>query len=391
MSGKTHIPNSYQTPNFIVDRLMQYLIPGEVVVLQFIVRHTLGWQNRAETRSGHISLSVFENGFTTQDGKRFGGCGLDRKTIVAALNALEEFGIIQRPDGHTRNGTQITLVLDEDAIDWSALQSRAETRAARNRKRASKAATSSAEGAVHADADGGGTNPPVELIHQWNNSTSGTIPPVEQFHQWNNSTTTGGTNPPILVEPIHPYKHIKHIKHTPPPTPPTGGDTTVLEPSTDHGTESAMADGASSVPARKEHSSDADTGADTGLFEHIRDVLVERVWGGNQRMLDEASETAKMLLGISERPPYSEHNLPRAAVRDEFDAWVRWWMSKRLHFPRDPGRLAKAWYDFRADTEAQQELAAQRMERRANEQNSYAQVMARVLEAVRRYHEGETG
>ena len=348
MSKKEYTTNYWPTPNFVMDRLIQYLTLEEFAVLMFIVRHTLGWQDKAETQSSHISLSSFKNGFTTRDGKHFGGCGVSKNKIIAALKALERFGVIRR-SGRTQDGALITLVLNEDEIDWAGLQARAAARAARNRKRASNMATSRVETSVE--------SAPKEP------DTS-----VESAHTQTQYTST--------------------TEHATPITAPDGAVPATQAPSTDYGT--AMADGASSVPARQEHSSDADTGADTGLFEHIRDVLVERVWGGNRKMLDEASEMAKMLLGTCGRPPHSEHNLPRAVVRDEFDMWVRWWTAKRLHFPRDPGRLAKAWYDFRADINAQHELAELRAERRAKEQNYTAQLWADIFKASREFRKGET-
>ena len=46
MAENGHIPNSYQTPNIVVDQLMQYLLPEEVVVLTYAIRHILGWRER---------------------------------------------------------------------------------------------------------------------------------------------------------------------------------------------------------------------------------------------------------------------------------------------------------------------------------------------------------
>lgn len=91
MSDKEYIPNTFQTPNAIIDRLMPLLTDSEFRVLIYMVRHILGWEKQIATRRAHISLSRFEG--------RVGhgnGCGLGRGAIIEALESLEQFQIVQR-------------------------------------------------------------------------------------------------------------------------------------------------------------------------------------------------------------------------------------------------------------------------------------------------------
>ena len=145
MIDKTYIPNSYQTPNIVVDRLMQYLLPEEVVVLTYSIRHILGWRDKVAERCGVISLTMFEHGFTTKEGSHFGGCGLSRPKISTALKSLIQYGIMKRADDSGPDGQELTLTFDSPDIDWDGLKARAEERKARNSQRIEKAAAASAE------------------------------------------------------------------------------------------------------------------------------------------------------------------------------------------------------------------------------------------------------
>lgn len=399
MSKKAYIPNSHQMPNFIADRLMQYLTPEEVAVLLFIIRHTLGWQDKAETRSNHISLSAFENGFTTRDGKRFGGCGMSKKKVIAALRELERFGIIQRP-GYTQDGTQITLVLNEDEIDWSALQARAETRAASNRKRASRTAASRAETSVHPGADTGATMAPV--------------PPRHQCHP---GTDSGATMAPIAVPPWHTYKYNQIQSNTLRAlrardadassiiavAMQSAGDDRMLatmvelhEPSAVDVTEPAQG---APAPAADAEAGDVRDGRGAGgsdspkmgaetlaLFRHMQRVLVERVWNGNRRMFGAAGDMALMMLGINHKPQYAKYNFAKPPRRDEFDDWVEWWSAKRLSFPRSPAAVEQSWIDYRAA----RDVRAHMVDREGSgELSDYHRLMLSALEVIRSSNESE--
>jgi hypothetical protein len=105
MTENVCIPNSFQTPNVVVDRLMGLLTPSETIVLIFTVRHVLGWRDKIEDQSGYISLTMYEQGFTSSNGQMFGGCGLSRTAVVAALRILVQYGVL-RKIGEAKNKGQ---------------------------------------------------------------------------------------------------------------------------------------------------------------------------------------------------------------------------------------------------------------------------------------------
>lgn len=140
MSENTVIPNSYQTPNWIIDELMQWLEPNEWVVLSFMLRHILGWRDKIDDRKNRISLSQFEHGI----GDKFGGCGLTRPQINRTLTALVSFNIISKVGEATKQG-QEWLLIEKPSVKWEDLKARRERKVARGHKRVKKAATASAE------------------------------------------------------------------------------------------------------------------------------------------------------------------------------------------------------------------------------------------------------
>lgn len=134
------IPNSFQTPNLFVDKVMPLLTAPEFVVLMFMARHILGWED-VQNRCTHLSLTAIEKGHRGQS-----GCGLGRSAIQAALTRLEEFGLLHRKgQPSSRKGQLWELTLDEEKVQWPALETRREktfsaqqrrTRTARKKKAA---------------------------------------------------------------------------------------------------------------------------------------------------------------------------------------------------------------------------------------------------------------
>ena len=120
------IPNAFQHPNILIDRLAYYLTPEENVVLDKAVREILGWRNKIESRKAAVSLSVFVDGKTSKEtGERVClGCGLGRNTVRRALVALDEFRILVKVGKPTRDGQLYWLQDDDTAIDWAELESR---------------------------------------------------------------------------------------------------------------------------------------------------------------------------------------------------------------------------------------------------------------------------
>ncbi len=84
-----YVPNSFQTPNIVIDELMSLLNEGELKCYLFAIRHVYGWQDKIERGYAHISISMFEDGFS-----QFSGTGLSRPTITKSLKALVKYGVL---------------------------------------------------------------------------------------------------------------------------------------------------------------------------------------------------------------------------------------------------------------------------------------------------------
>lgn len=133
----TGLPNTFQVFNVYIDRAMPLLSDSEFRVLMFATRHILGWQDRVDERQGHISISMFEKGFTTSNGVFFAGCGLSRQTIVNSIASLVEFGFLERAGKPTSKGQKYSL--ETKGIDWLALDQRRQSQFEGNKKRTAKA------------------------------------------------------------------------------------------------------------------------------------------------------------------------------------------------------------------------------------------------------------
>jgi hypothetical protein len=121
-AGNVIVPNSYQTPNVYVDKLMYYLTPNEWKVLSYACRSILGWQNKIEVRQARISLSRFKDGDSVSM-----GCGLSTYGIRRALTGLNKFGILVKVGKPTQDGQMYELTCDVNAIDWAGLEDRLNT------------------------------------------------------------------------------------------------------------------------------------------------------------------------------------------------------------------------------------------------------------------------
>lgn len=130
------IPNCFQTPNDHIDRAMHLLTPQEYVVLAYATRHILGWQDKIDDREGHISLSMFERGFTTAKGTVFAGCGLARAAIVKALEALTAYHLLEKMGKPDEKGQKWHI---GDTVDWDGLEQRSAEQSESGKRRTSKA------------------------------------------------------------------------------------------------------------------------------------------------------------------------------------------------------------------------------------------------------------
>lgn len=130
------VPNSFQTPNAYVDEAMHLLTPEEYVVLSFIDRHILGWQEKVMERKGVISLTMIVEGYQSKKtGRWFHGTGLSRPTVNKCLDALTCYGFIV-PEGKPTVKGQ-TWVLG-DYPDYDALRERQQENQKRINERMSK-------------------------------------------------------------------------------------------------------------------------------------------------------------------------------------------------------------------------------------------------------------
>ncbi len=121
------IPNSFQTPNILVDRVMPLLKPEEYVALSFAVRHILGWEDKIARRRARISLSMFQQ------------CGLPVNTLRTALDALDRFRILRRIGPPTQDGQLWELAFNQPDIDWEGLKQRKARKTAMEKKRTAAA------------------------------------------------------------------------------------------------------------------------------------------------------------------------------------------------------------------------------------------------------------
>jgi hypothetical protein len=128
-----YIPNSFQTPNALVDELMAHISDSELRVLLFLNRHILGWRNKASLLKTQITIKNFTNGFnfTKKDGTTvsMGGCGIsNEKTIRKALDGLKEAGIVAEEENPGAGNTFELAYLNGSEVDLSIFQARKKKR-----------------------------------------------------------------------------------------------------------------------------------------------------------------------------------------------------------------------------------------------------------------------
>lgn len=121
MTDPRYIPNSFQTPNVLIDEIQPLLTLQEFGVLMFAVRQILGWQNKINDRTAIISV------------RRFSHCGMDTRQVMKALDGLSEFGLLRKVGEPTAKGQSWELCFDE-RVDIEGLQDRLQARIALNRE-----------------------------------------------------------------------------------------------------------------------------------------------------------------------------------------------------------------------------------------------------------------
>lgn len=112
----TYIPNSFQTPNIVVDRLAALLTAEETVVLLVVIRRILGFQDTIDALRARCSLAYISK-----------KSGLSPQAIRTALDGLSEANIVLPQDsGHgRRGGREIVLNLGQAGdYNWDYLSAR---------------------------------------------------------------------------------------------------------------------------------------------------------------------------------------------------------------------------------------------------------------------------
>lgn len=121
------IPNTFQTPNVIIDQFMPLLTDSEFRVLMWAVRQILGWHDKIETRRAEISLTNFE------------GCGLCRGTISRALKSLTSYRILEAVGEPGRKGQAWELrFMTKQDVDFDGLEERQSKRKKAGQRRTKK-------------------------------------------------------------------------------------------------------------------------------------------------------------------------------------------------------------------------------------------------------------
>lgn len=152
----TGLPNTFQVYNVYIDRAMELLTDSEFRVLMYAARHILGWQDKVSEHRGHISLTMFQRGFTTKTGQHYGGCGIGRSTIIKALSELVHFGLLKREGEPDTRGQKYTI--QTSGIDWKGLESRRKDHNDSAKQQTVKATEKRTTGTLNVTGQGGTLN-----------------------------------------------------------------------------------------------------------------------------------------------------------------------------------------------------------------------------------------
>lgn len=178
-ADKRFVPNSFQTPNAIIDILMPLLTDSEFRVLMFMVRQILGWQASQVTKQARIAQSLIESGYTytDSDGNEHekAGCGVGREAIRNALKQLVKYRIVKKIGKASNDGQMWELSLLTDANpDLPGLKLRESNNSRKAKAQTEKArqmnpifteggsSTSTPEGGSSTSTQGGSSTAPNE-------------------------------------------------------------------------------------------------------------------------------------------------------------------------------------------------------------------------------------
>ena len=94
MPENDFIPNSFQTPNFVIDEVMHLLSGAEFKVYMFAIRHVYGWRNEIKRGYSNMSYSMIRFGYEASTGTQFNGTGLGQKAVAKAIDALTKYRLL---------------------------------------------------------------------------------------------------------------------------------------------------------------------------------------------------------------------------------------------------------------------------------------------------------
>ena len=123
------LPNSFQTPNVFIDRLLAFLTKDEALCLWVATREILGWHDRVVDKRGTISLSTFQK------------APVGRRSVIKAVKGLCRFGVLRAVGAPTNQGQEYEMVAltNPEGVDWQGLQERQSAKREAGRKRTEKA------------------------------------------------------------------------------------------------------------------------------------------------------------------------------------------------------------------------------------------------------------
>ena len=115
---KNYLPNSFATPNAIVDTLMGHLSGNEYKVLVFAWRHIFGFGEYDPDKTKCISKTMFLRGYTSKKGHVFGGVGMGKSALENAIRGCMNKGILTNV-GCSSKGREWTIDLEEIEIRYA--------------------------------------------------------------------------------------------------------------------------------------------------------------------------------------------------------------------------------------------------------------------------------
>lgn len=192
------IPNTFQSPNFIVDDGIMALLDGDEVKLLFAIqRKVLGWADKRTRRQDNISLSQLEE-----------MTGLSRPTVVKKLEQLERANLVIRAEQSVSNsGTLWELNVGQlGPVNKDYLLDRARRQHEVNKRR-SLAMT---HASTHANSPNeGGSCDELQDVVESGSSCDELVHDVNQFMPF---TTSGSCDEPQVVHGMNTQNPLKPKK-----------------------------------------------------------------------------------------------------------------------------------------------------------------------------------